>query len=714
MSFPIALLRDDFTNNTIDPLWAAWPGVSGSATRSETVGQARITLPSSTAGTHENAYYSAATYDLTGDSYYWNIDTMVATGVAAYAFLGLQIASSYQLRWFQQSNTIKAQKIVGGVVTDVYSATWSSTTYKYLRIRESGGNILFDSSTNGTSWTNRHTTTGLPIAITALYAFHGAGCGNVASPGTLRIEDVNLILPAPSSTWRYTTGDWSITNRLRPVTLASDGGKQGVLVTADTMDSAGVLGGTVRYFAGPLGSSSGGYLQATEYASLALAQASAFQVPTDGRVDLPAMVDARYMRLYHRSTDASAHTIREFVPRRLVQAEDVEAESIRAINIAAGAITADKIDVINLSAITANIGQLTLTNATGAEAWIYQGTGTGDVPITGLKLYNSGGVGRLVGYNTGAEQVVLDTDGRFKWAGGVGVMDATGIVITSATASTGDPAKSYKFAISGVEAGGTYGYLSGSQNTISMTTQALTGKSSRAEVVSLGLGTSSGTFARTALSSIADTSVTSITLTSDPIGSVNARVITAIADAITLTASAGTTIVNGLNVGSATAAATGQISTSGSVGVGVAVSAATRLYVKGQGTTSATFAIVADDSGGVTNFYIRNDKVGFLNNTAWTYSSDATKKRNIRPLDKDILDFMKLEPKRFDYIDGPINRYGYIAQDVQAIMPDLVEPMPDGSLGMRTDELLPLFNHVLRRLIRVLVQKNVIGPADIA
>jgi hypothetical protein len=317
------------------------------------------------------------------------------------------------------------------VDTQLFTATWSSSTYKYLRIRESGGTIFYDSSTNGTSWTNRASIVGLPFAVTALYVDFGATCGNVASPGSLRLDDVNLILPAPSATWRYTTGDWSITNRLRPVTLASDGGKQGVIVTADTMDSSGVLGGTVRYFAGPLGSSSGGYLQLTEYASLVLAQASSFPIPTSGRVDLPAMVDARYMRLYHRSTDASAHTIYEFVPRRIVQADDIEAESIRAINISAGAVTADKIFVLTLGAITANIGQLNI-DLTG---YIWQGTGTAAVPTTGLKIFNSGGVGKLSTYNTGVEQVTLDTDGKLKAGAGAVVLDASGIAITQGSST---------------------------------------------------------------------------------------------------------------------------------------------------------------------------------------------------------------------------------------------------------------------------------------
>lgn len=457
MSYSIDLLRDDFTDGVISPAWKVYPYLSGSAVRSETIGHARITLPSSTVGTHEDAYYSAASYDITSSGAFINVDTMVATGVAAYAFWGFYLGDfNYQLRWFQQSGTLKASSVVNAVTTDHYSVAWNATTYKYLRIRESAGTIYFDSSSNGTTWTNRGTVLN-PFAVTALAVIIAAGCGNVASPGTFRVEDFNPILPAPSSTWRETTADWSITNRLRPVTLASDGGKLGVLVTADTMDSSRVLGGTVRYFGGPLGSTSGGYLALTEYASLVLAQASPFPIPIDGRVDLPALVDARYMRLYHRSTDASAHTLREFVPRRIIQADDIEAESIKAINIAAGAITADKIFVLSLAAITANMGTLNMSGfiSIASTGGIFQGTGTAAVPTNALKLFNSSGVGKLSSYNAGVEQVTIDTDGKLKWGAGVGEMDAAGIRVNAVSAMA--DVRAYAFKGASLNIGGLYG-----------------------------------------------------------------------------------------------------------------------------------------------------------------------------------------------------------------------------------------------------------------
>jgi hypothetical protein len=646
MSVPIGLLQDNFTDNVVAPAWAN-SSSTASASYAETGGQAVLTLPSSTAGAHLAFFRSAAGYDLTGDSFSWNIGTMVATGVAATATFDLYLDGLNALRWQQVSNAITARTIVAGVNTQLYTATWSSATYKYLRIREAGGTIFFDSSTNGTTWTNR-ATVATPFALTLLYAQWTASCGNVASPGSLRLDDVNLILPAPSSTWRETTADWSIVNRFRPVTLASDGGKQGVLVTADSMDSSRNLSGAIHYYGGPLGSASGGYLALTEYASLALAQASPFPIPASGRVDLPAFIDARYMRLYHRSIDASAHTVYEFVPRRIVQADDIEAESINAIHIVAHSITADQISTIN-----------------------------------------------------------LDATARITAGGGLITLDNRGASMTAETANVFNAASAYTW------------YQADAVTTVGQIWSAYTSTTGFLNVEAQSDGTRAGLLnlagqgsllgANDALVAVhgGRTGVPSMVQLSSPDGQI---LITAPAVNITGGVSGG-----GLNLGTATGAGTGQIRASGTVNTfGNSAGLGGVVNIKGVGTSSSGWGIVITNSTPANTFWVRDDSVGFLNNTAWTYSSDASKKRNIRTLGKDVRDFMLLEPVRFDYIDGPANRWGYIAQDVQTIMPDLVEALDDGSLGMRTDELIPLFNHVLRRLIRILLQKNVIGLADIA
>lgn len=450
MGIPIAYLKDNFNDNIIAPLWLTWPTAynpPGSATRSEASGQAQIALPSSVAGTHVQAFYSAATYDMTDTGSFgiltFNIAQMVSTSVAATAILGLisdnqspdgSTVLTNQIRWIQASGTLKAQKYVAGVATDIWSATWNATNHKYLRFTVDSTSIYFLTSANGTSWTEQAdiTLASLGFAITDLHVFIYAECGNVASPGTLKIEEINPL--SLSTNWRWTQVVWSLQHRFRSITLA---GNNKVAYIAASQD-----GVTWRYFAGPLGSASGLYNQLVEYGTQAEAEAMATDVPHYtlglGRWDLPAITECRYFRLYHRSLSGTG-TLYEFYPRRLVQADDIEAEKIRAIHIAANSITADRMSVIKLSAITANIGQLIIDT----NGYIFQGTGSGTAAenaaspttksVTGLKIYHSGGIGILSTYNAGVEQIKLDTDGRFKAGAGNVVLDAGGMHIIANT-----------------------------------------------------------------------------------------------------------------------------------------------------------------------------------------------------------------------------------------------------------------------------------------
>lgn len=498
---------------------------------------------------------------------------MVNTGVAATAYFQLMngLDGRNQLYWRQVSNAITCRATVNAVDSQLFTATWSATTYKYLRIRESGGNIFWDSSSDRSSWTNRAVLAN-PFAITSLYVQFAAACGNVASPGSLKLDDVNSVFPVPSATWRETTADWSISNRLRPITLASDGGKQGVIVVADAMDATSrTLSGNLHYYGGPLGSASGGYLALTEYASLALAQASPFVIPISGRVDLPALRDARYMRLYHRSIDGSAHLLYEFVPRRMVQADDIEAESIRAINISAGAITADKISVVNLQAVAANMGSLHMD---------------GPIDIT---------TGSLVG------------------GGGVVTLDASGLAMTAQTAT--NDAVAYKFTNgAGGIYGGLYGYLASGTPAMLLQTLPLTGNGSditidsRADATNLGSATlraSNGSHNAT-INCRADTTE-QILFGGTSVNTLQVWISGGLAVGTGASPGVGAgdlRMTGGLNVGSATGATAGQIASSGAHQVPRASGAA---LFGIDGTSQGSALTIANNGtatpfGGVRNF----------------------------------------------------------------------------------------------------------------
>src|SRR6266508_3988546 len=64
------------------------------------------------------------------------------------------------------------------------------------------------------------------------------------------------------------------------------------------------------------------------------------------------MKEARYVKLGHKNTSAVAYTVYEFYPRRLIEGDDIRGESIKAINIAAGTITGDRLVATAIDAFT--------------------------------------------------------------------------------------------------------------------------------------------------------------------------------------------------------------------------------------------------------------------------------------------------------------------------------------------------------------------------
>jgi hypothetical protein len=79
----------------------------------------------------------------------------------------------------------------------------------------------------------------------------------------------------------------------------------------------------------------------------------------------------------------------------------------------------------------------------GTSGGIYQGTGTFASPTTGLKIYNSGGVGLLEMWGSGTKQVYVHTTGALNAGSGAAALSSDGISMS--VSSLYYPVRSYKF-----------------------------------------------------------------------------------------------------------------------------------------------------------------------------------------------------------------------------------------------------------------------------
>lgn len=565
-----------------------------------------------------------------------------------------------------------------------------------------------------------------------------------------------------SSSWNWLMAQRPLLDRYKTITWAAFW-PAGFNLVFQVWDGSGS-----NYYAAPVTTSATGVMTLTKYTTLAAAQASPINQVAGGsgtlRYELPAIAEARAVVAWFQNASGSLG-VYEFYPRRLVQSDDIEAESIRAINIASAAVTADKISVLNLQAVSANMGALHMDGVIDiiATGGIYQGTGTFASPTTGLKLFNVSGIGKLSGYSGGVEQITLDTDGKLKAGGGDTVFDRNGmsLYVTNAWAHTVngiDSARSvtFKSSYTGLNVGllsaadfasyhyvdlmanqgsGKYGVLNMEANSTDGNTGCfvqLTGGADytqsnvaiwskqidivgystvRAEV---NLGSSMG-------DANADIYMYGTTRQVGPLLAVNSgsylQVGTTAANYIPNTSNWSTggsnilvqgadwssigfhdagarvdyILVGGgiMHLGYNAGWGNATIQVLGNAGFGDAPPANNKVRIKGIDSSSDNGALIVQNSAGTTLMQNRNDNVNQVG-TAWVVISDEGTKNDITLLPAGLAEIKKLKPKKYRTKSGDHPTFGLVAQDVQAIFPDMVIELEDGVLGLRYNDLIPV------------------------
>lgn len=156
----LSTLSDNFNDNVIGPNWGnSYGGVS------EVGGQARVPCTTSYAG-----YQTAYSWTLAGASFYMAIVTTPAASGATQAYASVFVNAPgigetggplYGCRVGFIVNAVTGQlsctSETGYYEETPTLLTYSAVTHKFLRLRETGGNILWDTSPDGTTWTNRRT-----------------------------------------------------------------------------------------------------------------------------------------------------------------------------------------------------------------------------------------------------------------------------------------------------------------------------------------------------------------------------------------------------------------------------------------------------------------------------------------------------------------------------------------------------------------------------
>lgn len=185
-------LRDSFATDDMQTVWYASfdVGITGS--------QAAIPCNNDYTG----ILSTGSVYNLTGTQVSAKVTNPVANAETGFTLTDLTQggtgANLNSIDWSYDGTDLTATLTQAGTQTTIYTVAYSATTHAYLRVREVSGSLFWDTSSDGSTWTNRgsHTYT---MDITGLWFQVWTGY-DVSGSSTTFVDNVNADLPgAPSS-----------------------------------------------------------------------------------------------------------------------------------------------------------------------------------------------------------------------------------------------------------------------------------------------------------------------------------------------------------------------------------------------------------------------------------------------------------------------------------------------------------------------------------
>lgn len=186
-------LIDDFDDNTTDT--TKWSSTSNGAgnTLNETGGALVITL-GGTSGSYSYYDQTAASYDFTNSYVQVNAKTVpIDAAVNTQMFIKVYNNATNYFTIGKIGANLLMQSQTGGVDSNTTIA-YQPGQMDWWRIRNEGGNILWETSVNGRSWSIERTLA-TPFAITTVGIQVGAGSFAADSaPGTATFDSFNLVL----------------------------------------------------------------------------------------------------------------------------------------------------------------------------------------------------------------------------------------------------------------------------------------------------------------------------------------------------------------------------------------------------------------------------------------------------------------------------------------------------------------------------------------
>lgn len=201
---------DNFNSGILDSgMWTA----TGSGDTARVLTQNGRLEITHTATAQYNAAYGTKSQDKTGSYDSVQIIDAGDMGITSHEVgINWSLDGNNQVWIFIGLNLIKCFKLVASVQTQVGSnLAYSSGTHKYLRLRESGGTIFFDWSTDGVTWTNQ-TSLVNPLGTTSLKVRLYSQCWQAEASGSYGYFDNYYSTSTASDLKTFTTDSGRVSN----------------------------------------------------------------------------------------------------------------------------------------------------------------------------------------------------------------------------------------------------------------------------------------------------------------------------------------------------------------------------------------------------------------------------------------------------------------------------------------------------------------------
>jgi len=190
----VDVLGDALAAGIADNTWYVETAGTAAGTVTEDSGGIVIAL----AADHADDVYVGLTsyryYDLRGSRLFVRVPQMVSTATTAEAALRVSVSSYLYAEVHQKHGEIHyVTRSPSGVTSELASHSYSPAADLWWSIREDGGELVFETSADGASWTNAYSY-GLPASFTAQSLRVGLLAHEpdaVATPGAVKFVDLN-------------------------------------------------------------------------------------------------------------------------------------------------------------------------------------------------------------------------------------------------------------------------------------------------------------------------------------------------------------------------------------------------------------------------------------------------------------------------------------------------------------------------------------------